>query len=88
MGPGHIIFDTLIKWAIRESRQAFAMGTYLVDPNIAKPQRIWLVRSTIEDGRRETRKRLDHERLGEMCDCVRSPNSLLKSSASVTSSST
>jgi len=63
MGPGHIIFDTLIKWAIRESRQAFAMGTCLIDPNVAKPQRIWLVRSTIEDGRRETRKRLAHERL-------------------------
>jgi superfamily II DNA or RNA helicase len=68
MGPGHPLFDTLIEWAIREARQAFAKGATLVDPNIAKPQRIWLVRSTIEDGRRQwrqdRRKPPAHERLG------------------------
>ncbi|MBW2149003.1 MAG: DUF3883 domain-containing protein, partial [Deltaproteobacteria bacterium] len=63
MGPGHILFDTLIEWVIRESRQAFAKGALLADPNIGKPQRVWLVRSTVEDGRLETRKRLAHERL-------------------------
>jgi superfamily II DNA/RNA helicase len=56
LGPGHLLFDTLIEWAIREARQAFAKGASLVDPNIAKPQRVWLVRSTIEDGRREWRQ--------------------------------
>ncbi|MFZ5625129.1 MAG: DUF3883 domain-containing protein [Gemmatimonadota bacterium] len=39
-----------------------------MDPNIAKPQRVWLVRSTIEDGRRQwrqdRRKPPAHERLG------------------------
>jgi hypothetical protein len=68
MGPGHPLFDTLIEWAIREARHAFAKGATLVDPNIAKPQRVWLVRSTIEDGRREwhreeRRKAQAHERL-------------------------
>lgn len=67
LGPGHPLFDTLIAWAIREARQAFAKGALLVDPNIAKPQRVWLVRSTIEDGRREyrqdKRKGSAHERL-------------------------
>lgn len=63
LGPGHPLFDTLIEWAIRGARQAFAKGALLVDPNIAKPQRLWLVRSTIEDGRLESRKRLAHERL-------------------------
>jgi hypothetical protein len=67
MGPGHPLFDTLIEWAIREARQAFAKGATLVDPNIAKPQRVWLVRSTIEDGRRQwrqdRRKPPAHERL-------------------------
>jgi superfamily II DNA or RNA helicase len=63
LGPGHVLFDALIKWAIRESRQAFAKGTYLVDPNLAAPQRLWFVRSTIQDGRLEDRKRLAHERL-------------------------
>ncbi|GIV04317.1 MAG: helicase [Fimbriimonadales bacterium] len=67
MGPGHPLFDTLIEWAIREARHAFAKGATLVDPNIAKPQRIWLVRSTIEDGRRQwrqdRRKPPAHERL-------------------------
>ena len=69
MGPGYILFDTLIQWAIHEARQAFAKGALLVDPNIAKPQRIWLVRSTIEDGRgkglqpQKLRKRLAHEQL-------------------------
>lgn len=55
MGPGHPLFDTLIEWTINEARQAFAKGATLVDPNIAKPQRAWLVRSTIEDGRRQWR---------------------------------
>lgn len=69
MGPGHPLFDMLIEWAIREARQAFAKGALLVDPNIAKPQRVWLVRSTIEDGRRtgfqpvEKKRRIAHERL-------------------------
>lgn len=63
MGPGHPLFDSLIEWAIRESRQAFVKGTLLVDPNITSPQRLWLVRSTIDDGRIETSKRLAHERL-------------------------
>ena len=63
LGPGHPLFDTLIEWAIRDARQAFAKGALLVDPNIAKPQRLWLVRSTIEDSRTEKRKRLAHERL-------------------------
>ena len=61
LGPGHVLFEALIKWAIRESRQAFAKGAYLVDPNLAVPQRLWLVRSTIQDGRLENRKRLAHE---------------------------
>lgn len=60
MGPGHPLFDTLIAWAIREARQAFAKGATLIDPNIAKPQRAWLVRSTIEDERREWRH--DHRK--------------------------
>jgi len=63
LGPGHPLFDTLIEWAIREARKSFAKGALLVDPNIARPQRLWLVRSTIEDGRLESRKRLAHERL-------------------------
>jgi superfamily II DNA or RNA helicase len=69
LGPGHPLFDTLIEWAIREARQAFAKGATLVDPNIARPQRIWLVRSTIEDSRgagfqpAQAKKRIAHERL-------------------------
>ena len=67
MGPGYPLFDTLIAWAISEARQAFARGAMLVDPNIARPQRIWLVRSIIEDGRLQRRqnhrKPIAHERL-------------------------
>jgi superfamily II DNA or RNA helicase len=63
IGPGHALFDTLIHWAIREARQAFARGAVIIDPNLAAPQRVWLVRSTIQDGRNESRKRLAHERL-------------------------
>ena len=67
LGPGNPLFDTLIEWTISEARQAFARGAILVDPNIAKPQRVWLVRSTIDDGRRqwrrEGRKPPAHERL-------------------------
>ena len=46
----------MIEWTISEARQAFARGAILVDPNIAKPQRVWLVRSTIDDGRRQWRR--------------------------------
>ncbi|MDY0045211.1 MAG: helicase-related protein [Syntrophales bacterium] len=63
MGPGHQLFTVLIEWAIRQARQPFARGTLLVDPNIARSQRIWLVRSSIADGRVESRRRLAHEKL-------------------------
>lgn len=67
MGPGHPLFNTLIELAIYKARQAFAKGTMLIDPNIAKPFQIWLVRSTIEDGRvkqrQNHRKSSAHERL-------------------------
>jgi len=63
LGPGHPLFEALIRWAIRRARDAFAKGVALIDPNIARPQRAWLVRSTIDDGRREEKKRVAHERL-------------------------
>jgi len=66
MGPGHPLFDALIRWVLRESRNAFARGALLVDPNIARPQRLWLVHSTIEDGRSETQTRLAHEELARL----------------------
>ena len=68
LGPGHALFDTLIEWTIAQSREAFAKGAVLVDPNIARPQRIWLVRSTIEDGRIENRRRLAHEQLSVIAE--------------------
>lgn len=63
LGPGHPLFEALIAWAVRRAREAFARGAVLVDPNIARPQRLWIVRSTIEDGRHEEKKRLAHEQL-------------------------
>ncbi len=67
LGPGHPLFNAMIGWTMSEARQAFARGATLVDPSIAKPQRIWLVRSIIEDGRRQwrpdQRKQTAHERL-------------------------
>jgi len=68
LGPGHPLFDALIHWAIREARQSFARGAILVDPSIATPQRVWLVRSAIQDGRVESRKRLAHERLAVVAE--------------------
>jgi SNF2 family DNA or RNA helicase len=68
LGPGHPLFDALIDWAIRSAREAFARGTVLVDPNVGAPQRVWLVRSAIEDGRVEARKRLAHERLSAVAE--------------------
>jgi hypothetical protein len=63
LGPGHPLFEALIEWAIRSAREAFARGVTLVDPNITHPQRVWLVRSSVRDGRREEQKRLAHEQL-------------------------
>ncbi len=63
LGSGHPLFDTLTEWAIRKARDSFAKGATLCDPNIATPQRLWLVRSAIEDGRQEARKRLAHQQL-------------------------
>ena len=63
LGPGHALFDALINWAIRRAENAFAKGAVIVDPNITAPQRMWLVRSRVEDGRHEERIRLAHEQL-------------------------
>jgi len=63
LGPGHPLFDALIEWSIGRARDAFTKGVKVVDPNIAQSQRIWLVHSSIEDGRREEKKRLAHEQL-------------------------
>ena len=63
LGPGHPLFDALIEWAVRRSRTAFTQGVTLVDPNISRPGRMWLVRSTIQDGRHEEKKRLAHEQI-------------------------
>lgn len=63
LGPGHPLFDAVIEWAIRRARNAFAKGAIVIDPNISQPQRFWLVRSVIEDGRQEQKKRLAHEQL-------------------------
>ena len=63
LGPGHVLFEALIAWTDRQARDAFTKGAVVVDPNIARPQRIWLLRSTISDDRREERKRQAHEAL-------------------------
>ncbi|MBU1023740.1 DUF3883 domain-containing protein, partial [bacterium] len=63
LGPGHILFDTLIEWAIKESRDTFAKGSVIVDPEISEPKRVYLVRSWIEDNRKDQRKRVADERL-------------------------
>ena len=66
MGPGHALFDVLLEWAIRRAQQAFAQGAVLVDPSSSRPQRLWLVRSTIEDQRPRPRQGMHnpvHERL-------------------------
>ncbi len=63
LGSGHPLFEALTEWAIRKARDAFAKGATLCDPNIAAPQRLWLVRSAIEDGRQEARKRLAHQQM-------------------------
>ena len=63
LGSGHPLFDALTEWAVRKARDAFAKGATLCDPNIAVPERLWVVRSAIEDGRQEARKRLAHQQL-------------------------
>ena len=78
LGPGHPLFDALIEWAIRRARDAFTKGAVLIDPNIAEPQRLWLVRSSIEDGRREAKKRIAHEQLSiVITDTATSPLSAI-----------
>lgn len=63
LGPGHPVFEAVIEWAIRRARESFARGATLVDPNIAIPQRVWLVNSSVLDERREEKKRLAHQQL-------------------------
>lgn len=63
LGPGHPLFDTLIEWAIRRARDAFARGVTLTDPNLARPQQVWLMRSCVADGRHEEKRRMAHEQL-------------------------
>jgi superfamily II DNA or RNA helicase len=63
LGPGHPLFDSVIEWAISNARESFSRGVCLTDPNTASAQKVWLVRSRIEDGRHKERKRLAHESL-------------------------
>ncbi|MBC8462627.1 MAG: DEAD/DEAH box helicase family protein, partial [Deltaproteobacteria bacterium] len=56
MGPGNLLFDTLVEWSIREAQTTFAQGTVVVNPNIQNPHRIWFVRSSIADERRQARQ--------------------------------
>ncbi|HIE29752.1 TPA: DUF3883 domain-containing protein [Candidatus Poribacteria bacterium] len=58
LAPGHPLFVAVIEWARRRAQDAFAKGATLVDPNIPQPYKFWLTRSTIEDGRHESKKRL------------------------------
>lgn len=63
MGPGHPLFNILIEWAIVEAHHAFARGTILTDPNIGSPQKIWLTRSIIRDGREDRQKNIAHNQI-------------------------
>jgi superfamily II DNA or RNA helicase len=63
LGPGQPLFDAVIEWAIRRARESFARGATLIDPNIARPERVWLVNSSVQDERREEKKRLAHQQL-------------------------
>lgn len=63
LGPGHPLFEAVLEWARQRATQAFARGTVLIDPNIATPQRYWLVRSSIVDGRPDTPQRFADQRL-------------------------
>lgn len=63
LGPGHPLFDAVIEWAIRRARDSFARGATLIDPNIATPERVWLVNSSVQDERIEEKKRLAHQQL-------------------------
>jgi SNF2 family DNA or RNA helicase len=63
IGPSHPLFEAVIEWTRQRATESFAKGTVLIDPNIAAPQRYWLVRSSIIDGRHETRKRLADQKL-------------------------
>jgi len=82
IGPGHPLFEALLDWAIAEAQTDFARGVTLVDPNTGAPQRAWLVRSVVEDGRSELRKRKAREDLSLVLHdgaqfSARSPSALL-----------
>lgn len=63
MGHWHPLFNILIEWAIVEAHHAFARGTVLTDPNIGSPQKIWLTRSVIRDGREDRQKNIAHNQI-------------------------
>jgi len=63
LGPSHPLFEVVTEWTLRRAHDAFARGTILIDPNIAAPQRYWLTRSNIIDGRVDAKKRLAHQQM-------------------------
>lgn len=64
LGPGHPLFVALAHWAIGHAREAWSRGAVVVDPGSTTPHRLWLVRSSVADGRSENKKRLAHQELG------------------------
>lgn len=71
LGPSHPLFEGVTEWTLRRAYDAFARGTILIDPNIAAPQRYWLTRSNIIDGRVDAKKRLAHQQMAlVVCDAM------------------
>lgn len=58
LGPGHELFEAVLNIAQKESQKSFAQGATLIDPERKEPAWLWIVKSTITDGRKEEPKNI------------------------------
>lgn len=63
LGPGHPLFECLIKLVKRKSSESFAKGVNLTDPNINKELKLWIVKSTVKDNRKDEKTRIANQKL-------------------------
>jgi len=63
LGPGHPLFDCLLKYIRNVAQECFAKGATIVDPNVLDESTIWIVKSTVKDNRVDEKSRIAHQRL-------------------------
>lgn len=68
LGPGHPLFEELLRHSIANAQDSFAQGVTLIDPSRSDPAWLWLVRSRVVDNRSDPQRRVADQRFATVVD--------------------